>query len=177
MNITDAKFEGGWLMLKAVPRDVIRFLRDFKAGDYEVKRARKKRSLDANAFAWALINEIAGEMREKPVDIYRRAVLDIGGTTADLLADTDTVEAFIKAFVGDHIGRQVRTEPSPFPGKVVIHATYGSSDYDTKQMSQLIDNLLQDAHILGIETPEDERIRTLIEEWDNAQKNGGARHQ
>ena len=42
---------------------------------------------------------------------------------------------------------------------------YGSSVYDTKQMSQLIDHLIQDARALGIETlPPEElaRITSLL---------------
>ena len=43
---------------------------------------------------------------------------------------------------------------------------YGSSDFDTRQMSMLIDHLVQDARVLGIETRPEEEIKSLLEAWE-----------
>ena len=49
---------------------------------------------------------------------------------------------------------------------MTLVCAYGSSDYSVQQMSQFIDNLLQDCAALGIPTPEEQRINSLLEEWD-----------
>jgi hypothetical protein len=48
-------------------------------------------------------------------------------------------------------------------GYVNVQAYYGSSTYDTRQFSILIDALIQDAQALGIEVRPDEEIRSLLE--------------
>ena len=47
-----------------------------------------------------------------------------------------------------------------------MRAYYGSSTYDTRQMSQLIDNLVQDCKALDIETLTPEKLSLLMEEWN-----------
>ena len=46
--------------------------------------------------------------------------------------------------------------------KTVINAYYGSSSFNSKQMSKLIDNLVQDCRSVGIQTVEDIEIEELI---------------
>ena len=45
---------------------------------------------------------------------------------------------------------------------------YGSSTYDTKQMSRLIDNIVQDCQAVGIETLTPDKLALLLEEWGDA---------
>ena len=44
---------------------------------------------------------------------------------------------------------------------------YGSSTYDTEQMSRLIDNVVQDCKALDIETETPERLAMMMEAWGN----------
>ena len=46
-----------------------------------------------------------------------------------------------------------------------LAAYHGSSVYDTKQMSRLIDNLVQDCKEIGIETLPPEKLSLLVEDW------------
>ena len=55
---------------------------------------------------------------------------------------------------------------SKIPGYRNLRCYYGSSTYDTKQMSQLIDNLVQDCKALGIETLTPDKLALLTEEWN-----------
>ena len=50
-----------------------------RAYDLTIKEHRKKRSLDANAYAWVLIGKLADEMRIPPNEIYIEAIRSIGG--------------------------------------------------------------------------------------------------
>ena len=57
-------------------------------------------------------------------------------------------------------------DDSKFPGYKKVFAYYGSSKYDTKEMSRLIDNLMQDAEALGLVV--DQREASLLKEaWDH----------
>ena len=46
--------------------------------------------------------------------------------------------------------------------KTIINAYYGSSSYNSKQFSKLLDNLIQDCRSVGIQTLEDIEIEELI---------------
>ncbi len=174
MQIESARFEGGELILKTCSPDARKLVSTFTPGEYEIKHKPKKRSLDANAFAWALIHEIAEAAGVPPITVYQDAILNLGGTSDVIMVAENAVESFTKAFVGDHLGRQVETMPSRDEGWVTVIAHYGSSDFSGSQMSILIDNLIQDANALGITTWEQDRIDSLLEEWDAKQNQGSA---
>ena len=46
--------------------------------------------------------------------------------------------------------------------KTIINAYYGSSSYNSKQMSKLIDNLVQDCRSVGIQTLDDLELEELM---------------
>lgn len=50
--------------------------------------------------------------------------------------------------------------------QVVIRAYYGSSQYNTKQMSRLIDEIVSDCKEHGIETLTPNELARMKEEWD-----------
>lgn len=77
MKIESARIMGNDLILTASIPDARRFVYGFKPGEYEISPAKKKRSLNANAYAWKLINDIALAIRESPEDVYREALKNI----------------------------------------------------------------------------------------------------
>lgn len=79
----------------------------------------------------------------------------------------EAVNSFRRAFVADHIGRDVEVI-GEHGATADILVTYGSSDYDTRQMSQLIDSITQDCRTLGISTLEDFRVNEIIKEWERS---------
>jgi hypothetical protein len=42
---------------------------------------------------------------------------------------------------------------------------YGSSTYDTAQMSRLINNIIEECRQLGIETKSEEEVQSLLRQW------------
>ena len=83
-TFTEARLEqdcGTWLCLKVdEPATARAFVLGKKNQSYDcqIKEHREKRSLDANAYYWRLCGELAQAVREKPEDIYRRHIKDIG---------------------------------------------------------------------------------------------------
>jgi len=64
------------------------------------------------------------------------------------------------------LGWQTDTTPSTLDGCTNVILYYGSSVYDSKQMAALIDNLVQDAQALGIETLPPAEIARLNSQWE-----------
>lgn len=170
MNFTfsEAKIQrdgGVWLCLKVnETAQAISFVLGLKSKLYDcvLKRHGKKRSLDANAYYWKLCGDLALEMGSTPLDTYRRHVRGIGNYET-LCMETRAVEEFTKLWTSGHLGRFVETRESKLLGCTTVLAYYGSSDFDTKQMSRLIDNCIQDCRAVGIETLPPDKLNLLKE--------------
>jgi hypothetical protein len=168
---TEAKLEGGWLMLRPSREDMgkaMAFIRKKKDKPYEavLKEHRKKRSLDANAYAWVLIGKLSEAMRLPPVEVYRQAIQNIGGNFEVLPVREDAAEHFRRVWESQGLGWPcVDMGKSRISGYRNLRAYYGSSTYDTRQMSALIDTLVQDCKALDIETLSDEKLSAMMEGW------------
>lgn len=141
----------------------------------EIRKARKHRSLDANAYAWVLIDQIAERTHIKASEIYRNAIREIGGVSDDLLMPMDAVEPFRQIWQKNGIGNQVELiSADQNTGWVQARVYYGSSTYDTAQMSRLIDSLIQDAEALGIPTITPQEEARMLGKW--TEKKEGKAH-
>lgn len=127
-----------------------------------VKKFHPGRSLNANGYAWVLIDKIAEKMRMPKSEVYRRAIKDIGGVSDRLLIENKAVNRFCMEWERKGLGWQTEVDPSKIPGCSTVTAYYGSSVYDTKQMAALIDSLVQECKALRIETLPPERLEAMI---------------
>ena len=171
ISFREIKLEGGCLIIRPEREDlgkamaVIRKHKD-KLYDLEIKEHRKKRSLDANAYAWVLINKIADALRITPKEIYRQAIQNIGGNYEILPIKAEAAEHFKHVWEAQGLGWPcVDMGKSKLDGYRNLRAYYGSSTYDTRQMSQLIDNLVQDCRALDIEVKSEEEIASIMGAW------------
>lgn len=169
ITFQEMKLEGGWLMVKPEREDlgkVMNMVRNRKnmRYDLEVKEHRKKRSLDANAYAWVLIGKLADKQRITPLEVYRQAIQNVGGNYEILPIRVDAAEHFRRIWEAKGLGWPcVDMGRSKLSGYRNMMAFYGSSTYDTRQMSQFIDNLVQDCKALDIETLSPEKLSLLME--------------
>ena len=171
ISFRELKLEGGWLMVKPEREDLgkaMSVVRNHKnrVYDLEVKEHRKKRSLDSNAYAWTLINKLADVMRIPPTEVYRQAIQDISGNSEVIPIKDEAVEQFKQAWSHNGIGWLCRDMgKSKLPGYQNLMVYYGSSVYNSKQMSALIDHLVQDCKALDIEALPPEKLSLLMDEW------------
>ena len=165
MKLNSARLEGGKLILETADAEARRFIYDFKPGEYRLTRVGKKRSLDANAYAWVLMDKLAQATGYSKTEIYRNAVREIGGNTETLCLRTEAVARFRAVWEANGLGWPTETMSSRLPGCTTVIAWYGSSTYDTRQMSALIDHLVQDCRALDIETLPPEKLAALLEGW------------
>ena len=134
-----------------------------------VKRFQNKRSLQANAYCWTLVDKIASKKRIPRAEAYRNAIRDIGGVSDIVCVKNIALEHFKREWEEKGIGYQTEEFDKPYPGWTNVIIYYGSSSYDTSQMSALIDSLVQDAKALGIETEDENKINSLLEEYENVE--------
>ena len=165
MRLDGARREGNALVLETTDSSAWRFLMDFKAGDYEITKKRQKRSLDANAYAWVLIDKIAEVMHLDKTTVYRREIREIGGASEIVCVRNDAVNGMTRLWEKNGLGWQVEQLPSKIKGCTNLILHYGSSVFDSKQMSVFIDQIIQDATALDIETLSDKELSLLKEGW------------
>lgn len=171
IRFKEVKMEGGWLMIRPEREDLglamalVRKHKD-KLYNLEVKEHRKKRSLDANAYAWVLIHKLAEAMKLSPVEVYREAIRNVGNNFTPMCVREQDAEALKKNWSSHGLGWLCEDlGQSQVPGCVNLACYHGSSCYTSSQMSVLIDNLVQDSKALDIETLPPDKLALLKEDW------------
>lgn len=158
---------GTQLLTLAIQGDFRPYVEEFDGKDLkaEIKPFKAKRSISANAYAWTLINKLAAKLKISPQDIYKTAVRHIGGVSETICCQTKAVDNFRKVWESNGIGWQTEILDSKIDGCTNIICYYGSSEYDTEQMSRLIDNIVQDCKAVGIETMTPAELERLCDAW------------
>lgn len=159
--------DGGYLLTIATRENVGALFDDLREVDVDVtvKKHRERRSLDANAYAWLLMDKLAEATAVPKSDVYRREVKDVGGNTEIVCVREIAVQKLCEGWQNNGIGWQTDVMNSKIDGCKNVVLYYGSSTFDTKQMSRLIDNIVQDCKALGIETLTPQQLDALKEEW------------
>lgn len=160
MNITECRVQGNELILKVDElQDIRRFAYKFKPGNYEIEQKRKKRSNDANALCWKLCTEIANVLRSDKDSVYVEMLKRYGQSDIVSVVSSVDVKGYFKYY--DEFGKgQVK-------GKDFTHYKVykGSSEYDTKEMSILLDGIVDEAKALDIEVISESERALLLAEW------------
>ena len=131
----------------------------------EIKKARQHRSLDANAYCWKLIDLIAAKTGISKTEIYRAAIKEIGGVSTIVCVQDKAVDRLREGWQKNGLGWQSDTFKSQIEGCTNVILYYGSSTYDTAQMSRLIDELIQEAEQQGIPTITEKEEAELLTRW------------
>ena len=128
---------------------------------FEIKEHKEKRSLNANAYAWHLIGEIANALRKSKNEVYLQMLQDYGQQEVISMLSEINIKGFFKYW--KKIGTSVLN------GKEFTHYKIykGTSEYDTKEMSICIDGVVQEAEQLNIPTKTPEQIEALKRMWNN----------
>lgn len=174
LTFTEAKIslDGGiWLCLKIKESAQAReFVLNQKKCLYDcsIQQHREKRSLDANSYAWKLLDLLADALNTTKEELYLLKVREIGPYKDFTLTD-DEAKTFRTAW--ERLGTGWPTEQVDYDkdgDRIVIRAYYGSSTYNTKRMSRLIDSIVEDCKSIGIETLPPDKIQGIKEAWGRA---------
>lgn len=137
-------------------------LKDLDKITVKVAKYRKKRSLDANAYAWLLMSKIAGALGTSKEEVYEIMLKRYG----KLYEDEDgliliTVKESVDMSKIDGHWQKIKDN-----GKYVGYAMIkGSSEYDTKEMSTFIDGVVSEAKELEIETMTPKELEEMKQRW------------
>ena len=131
-------FGGEWEVTFSTKEDVSKVFDDLKdvAVNVEIKKASAKRSKDANAFCWVLIDKIAEKTGISKIDVYRQAIKEIGGVSEMVCVQDRAVERLRAGWEKNGIGWQTDVLPSKLPGCTNVILYYGSSTYDSAQIDR-----------------------------------------
>lgn len=135
-----------------------------KTLELTIKEYKEKRSLDANAYMWTLLNELAKVLQTTKEKLYRHYVQEYGSFTV-VCVQEKAVESLCEGWEGRGLGWITDTMQSKLDGCINVLLYYGSSVYDTKELSRIIDAVVQDCKEQGIETMTSEELELLKEEW------------
>lgn len=152
---------GEWLVsftTRDNPGQVFDDLKD-EAVKVEIRKASKAKSRDANAYCWVIIDKISEKTGISRAQVYRHAIKEIGGVSTTVCVQDIAVDRLRQGWEKNGIGWQTDTLKSRIEGCTNVILYYGSSVYDSQQMSRLIDSLVQEAEGLGIPTYPEETER------------------
>lgn len=122
---------------------------------------REKRSLDANAYLWVLLQKLAEMLRTDKWSVYLQMLKRYGQFTY-IVVKPGAVEAVKKQWREcEEIG-EIDVNGTK---AVQMLCYYGSSTYDTKDMSVLIDGVVSECEELGIETISPTELQQMKERW------------
>lgn len=162
--------DGKWVLSFEVqnpvkPRQMIMTVREKKIDKLvvEVDKPKNRRSLRSNSFMWEICGRIAEIAKCDKNDVYRMAIRETDNFYQFDIKNEE-IDHFKQIWKGHGEGwfADVIDESDEKPGHKKIFGYYGSSQYDTHQMADLIDRVLQGAKDLGIEVLS-ERERSLLE--------------
>lgn len=167
--------DGTWLCALVAQEDAMFALENFEQGkeyNLELKKARtRKRSLDSNAYCWVLMDKLAAHYSVAVSEVYRNFVKEIGGNSEIVcMVDNErAVESFCRSWERNGLGWQTELLPSKIENCVNVKVYYGSSTYDTTQMSRLIEMVVQECKDAGIETLPPDELDRLMSMWEGSE--------
>lgn len=173
INITYDEY-GNPLAIFALPKNCRAELNGLLNQDIEIKtkKYRPKRSKNANSYMWELCEQIAEAVNISKEDVYIDAIKHRG-----IYKDFEPLpvgDARTLAVCWSNNGTGWFCEQVDFAEdgeKVIMRCYYGSSCYNTKQMSRLIDYIVEEAKNLDIETLTPDELLNLKSQWKGAKIN------
>lgn len=127
----------------------------------EIKPYRVRRSLDSNAYMWLLLGEMAGILNTTKDELYLIMLGRYGVYTHIVVKPSvvekvklewKTVKELGVVMVNGSIGMQ-------------LQCYFGSSTYNTMEMSKLVDGVVMEAKEMGIDTMTNKEISLLNSKW------------
>lgn len=139
-------------------------LKDIDKLDITIKKHREGRSLNANALLWKCLTEIAQAMNP-PQDKWKiyLYMLKRYGKYTYICVKPHVVEAVKKQWREcEEIGEiSINGEKA-----VQMLCYFGSSTYDSKEFSVLLDGVMSEMQEMGLQLPMPEHVEKALKEWE-----------
>ena len=148
--------------IEEVPAEELQRLSEADKLTIKATKYRKHRSLDANAYFWALCGRIAEALGSDKWTVHIE-LLSLYGQCTHVVCRPEVVSKVKQEWrATEELG------PVTVNGQqgIQLRCYIGSSNYDTREMSVLIDGTVSEAKELGIETLPPEEVERLKHEWN-----------
>lgn len=128
---------------------------------FEVKEHKEKRSLNANGLLWKCLGEMAEALHTDKWQVYLKMLKRYGKYTY-ICVKPHVVEAVKKQWREcEEIGEiDINGQKA-----VQLLCYFGSSTYNTKEFSVLLDGVISEMKEMGLETMPPEEIKRIEEMW------------
>ena len=148
-------------LITGTPEEIVKWLfTQDRDKVFTISEFRRKRSLKANSYAWALIGRIADYLRTSKEDVYLTMLKRYGQSEMVSVLSSIDVRGYFKYY--EELAR------ATLQGKEFTHYRIfkGSSEYDSREMAILIDGIVSEAKEMGIETLPPQELERLKQTWD-----------
>lgn len=141
--------------------DKIRGFEDDKQKVMTIDYYKEKRSLNANSMMWSLLNKLAAKLDTTDEELYIDYLRKYA--PKDYMAAPAEAEEIFKTLY--KIVEPIKDCTINETPAVTFRCIRGSSKFNSKEFSVLLDHVVQDCKEQGIETLEDKRINEIVERW------------
>jgi hypothetical protein len=142
-------------------------LKEMDALSVKVSKWRRKRSTDANAYCWVLIQKIAEAVMSDKWSVYLEMLKKYSRDFTFVICKENAIDRLQEMYrtcvdfgeinVNGVVGHQ-------------IQVFFGSSTFDSKSMSVFIDGIISECKELGIETMTPAELERIKKEWNNGRR-------
>ena len=159
------------VLLENTSLQEVQYLKTQEKLSVSMKKWRKKRSLDANAYVWVIMSEIAVVLGTSKEEVYEEMLQRYGV----LYKDEDgyitmTVKSIVDMRKIDGHWKRYK-DNGKFTSYIMIK---GTSEYDTAEMSRFIDCVVEEAKELDIETLPPDKLERMKLEWERLKSCGAS---
>ena len=128
----------------------------------KITKHRKKRSLDANGLLWHCLGQIAASLQADKWDIYLQMLKRYGKYTY-ICVKPNMVDSVRSQWRESEVIGEVNINGSE---AVQMLCYFGSSTYNTKEFSVLLDGVISEMQEMGLEVPLSQDMRRALYEWE-----------
>ena len=141
--------------------ELYQHIQNGKTLDVQIKKHRQKRSLNANAYLWVLLAKMADVLHTSKDELYLQ-ILEKYGQFTHIVVRPCAVDRMKKEW---RTLRELGLVNINGVQGVQLQCYYGSSTYDSKEFSVLLEGVISECKEIGIETLPKDEITQMLKEW------------
>lgn len=148
--------------VESIPYEEFNELKNYEKLDIEIRKFKKRRSLDANAYMWVLLQKIAEATHSDKWSVYLQMLQRYSREFTFVICKEQAVERLKELYRTCVDLGEVKV--NGMEGHQ-IQVYFGSSTFDSKAMAVLLDGVVSECKELGIETLSPRELERIKKEW------------
>lgn len=143
-------------------------LKELEKLDIDIKKYRNKRSLNANAYMWQLLDKMTVPTQMARWDLYLY-YLSQSGVFVDMAIKAEAYPTLVEQFRYTEV---LDSWAEGDQGYKTVRCTFGSSTYNSHEMAKLLDRVTEDAKAMGIDVLTEDDYKAMLSAWEGAKADG-----